>query len=292
MDVKTRISNLKFDDMTKDETIRVIRLLKSALLHQKNEKYHPFNVYTITQSEFTNNSLGIENPNFSINKQQISRIYEDGYLYDCNKYLNIQTVEEITGHYLLFNEMLDTLNDELSQELIKKYHYIFKHDVFIERVNGHPCGEYKKTDNNTKTEQFVKPAKVKKMMQELIDWYNNQPKDLLRIIRFLVEFDKIHPFYSGNGIIGRMLVFKECLKNDIFPVIFKDESPFSAINYHENMKSAKEQDNLLILQIGFGFAAKKYQQQYFELIQSSLSEYQTSQAASKSYAPAEKKDKN
>ena len=124
---------------------------------------------------------------------------------------------------MMFNKMLDTLDDPLSQDLIKLFHFELKSGVFEDRANGYAIGDYKKHPNMLGMYQTVKPNQVAEEMEKLLEWYANQQIDVAVLAEFHVKYESIHPFQDGNGRTGRMILFRECLKNKIEPLIIEDD---------------------------------------------------------------------
>ena len=120
--------------------------------------------------------------------------------------------------------MLDTINDKLTEDMIKKFHFILKDGTLTdEEKEWFNVGEYKKKKNFVGNITTSLPEKVSSDMKNLLDWYDSIPKKSLEdIIEFHVRFERIHPFQDGNGRVGRMIMFKECLKNNIMPFIILD----------------------------------------------------------------------
>ena len=133
--------------------------------------------------------------------------------------------------------MLKTLDEKLSEELIKKFHYELKSGVFEDKANGYNIGEYKERPNIAGTMQTSLPVNVSKDMKELLAWYENAEKNLNTLAEFHVRYEKIHPFQDGNGRTGRMILFREALKNDIIPPIILDKN---RIRYIDSIKEYSE----------------------------------------------------
>ena len=129
----------------------------------------------------------------------------------------------MNGHFLMFNKMLETLRQPLSQELIKQFHYELKSGVFEDRANGYAIGDYKKRPNMVGMYETALPGKVPEEMAALLTWYNAQETITLEVLAgFHVRYESIHPFQDGNGRTGRLILFRECLHHDISPLIFED----------------------------------------------------------------------
>ena len=122
--------------------------------------------------------------------------------------------------------MLDTIDDKLSIDMIKKFHFILKDGTLTdsekEWIN---VGEYKKKKNFIGNITTSLPSNVASDMKELLNWYNEiEKKKIEDIIEFHVKFEKIHPFQDGNGRIGRIIMFRECLYNNIMPFFIEDRN--------------------------------------------------------------------
>lgn len=122
--------------------------------------------------------------------------------------------------------MLDTIDDKLSEDLIKKYHFILKSGTLTdEEVEWFNVGDYKKLKNYVGDITTSLPKDVSNDMKELLSWYDEiKEKKIEDIIEFHVRFETIHPFQDGNGRVGRMIMFRECLKNNIMPFYIEDRN--------------------------------------------------------------------
>ena len=128
----------------------------------------------------------------------------------CNR--PFKDVEEMNGHFLMFNKMLDTLNEPLTQRLIKQFHYELKSGVFEDRANGYAIGDYKKRPNIVGLYHTTKPEDVETEMKYLLEWYSEQERIGIAVLaEFHARYESIHPFQDGNGRTGRLIIFRECL---------------------------------------------------------------------------------
>lgn len=120
--------------------------------------------------------------------------------------------------------MLDIAEEDLTEEIIKKFHRILKEGTMDSRQSWFNVGEYKKVVNEAGVMKTTSPKETPKAMQKLMEWYNSLSKITIKeIIEFHARFEKIHPFQDGNGRVGRIIMFKECLKNNIIPFIILDK---------------------------------------------------------------------
>ena len=147
-------------------------------------------------------------------------------------------VEEMNGHFLMFNYMLDTLEEKLTENLIKQMHYELKSGVFEDRANGYAIGDYKTRPNMIGMYKTALPKDVEAEMKQLLEWYHKQEKSMKVLAEFHARYESIHPFQDGNGRTGRMILFRESLKYDeLTPFIILDDN---RSRYLEGLKEFRE----------------------------------------------------
>lgn len=198
----------------------------------EREKFDRSGVYAYTQRLLAYNSNKIEGS--TLTEEQTASLFDNGTLPKSDDYYRAKDVEEMNGHFLMFNRMLDTLDEPLTQELIKQFHYELKSGVFEDRANGYAIGDYKQRPNMIGMYQTVRPEHVEKEMNILIGWYFRQKINLDVLAEFHARYESIHPFQDGNGRTGRLIIFRECLKNGIVPIVIEDA------NRNEYLESLKE----------------------------------------------------
>ena len=131
---------------------------------------------------------------------------------------------ETVNHFKLVDYMIDIAKKELNEEIIKNFHKILKEGTMDSRKEWFNVGEYKKIVNEAGTMKTSTPEQTPEDMKKLMKWYNSLEKVTIEgIIEFHARFEKIHPFQDGNGRVGRIIMFKECLKNGIVPFIILDK---------------------------------------------------------------------
>ena len=209
----------------------LIKKLKERLFIEFNKRDRS-GIYAVTSRELAYNSNKIEGS--TLTENQTASLFDTGLLPVSDNVYRAKDIEEMNGHFLMFNHMLKTLDEDLSEELIKKFHYELKSGVFEDKANGYNIGEYKARPNIAGTMQTSLPVNVSDDMKELLIWYKNSEKNLRTIALFHLKYEKIHPFQDGNGRTGRVILFREALKNDIIPPIIHDE------NRVENIEGIKE----------------------------------------------------
>ena len=207
----------------------------------ERERFDRSGVYAFTQRFLAYNSNRIEGS--TLTEVQTASLFDNGTLPKSDDYYRAKDVEEMNGHFLMFNKMLGTMDEALSQELIKQFHYELKSGVFEDRANGYAIGDYKKRPNMIGTYQTTRPEDVEKEMDLLLNWYMGQEVGLAELAEFHARYESIHPFQDGNGRTGRIILFRECLKNGIAPVVIEDANRDEYLDalkdYRENKGSAK-----------------------------------------------------
>lgn len=208
----------------------------------ERKRFDRSGVYAYTQRAMAYNSNKIEGS--TLTPEQTAALFDDGVLPQNDSYYRAKDVEEMNGHFLMFNYMLDTLNQELTENLIKRFHYELKSGVFEDRANGYAIGDYKERPNMIGMYKTALPKDVAEKMRELLQWYSKQEKKLTTLAEFHARYEIIHPFQDGNGRTGRMILFREALKSaDVDPFIIQDDNRSSYIEglkeYREEQKTGK-----------------------------------------------------
>ena len=222
------------------------------------EKNDRSSVYGYTQRRMAYNSNKIEGS--TLTEEQTSSLFDTGTISSNGELIRSKDVEEATGHFIMFNEMLKTYDEVLSEELIKKYHYDLKSGVFEDKANGYAIGDYKKRANTVSNIKVALPEEVESRMKELLKEYNSKDNHTLYdIVKFHSDYENIHPFQDGNGRTGRIIMFKECLKNNVFPFIIEDELKGGYYKALNNAQINNDYKHLLDF-------CKKEQDNYFENI--------------------------
>ena len=216
--------------------------IKNALIRQKENNLSG-NLYYKTQIDFAYNTNHIEGS--TITPDETESIYETGTILTSeDKVIVIKDITETKNHFTLFKYMLDTINEPLSEDMIKKYHFILKNgtvdDSDREWFN---VGEYKKLKNFVGNIETSLPSDVPLDMKNLISWYNDIKNKTILDIH--VRFEKIHPFQDGNGRVGRMIMFRECLYNNIVPFYIEDRNKSFYIRGLKEYQNNNEKNYLI-----------------------------------------------
>ena len=219
------------------ENNQMVDLLKRRF-HIEAGKQDRGGVYALTQRKMAYNSNRIEGS--TLTEKQTASIFETGTIRADGSIFRTKDVEEMTGHFTMFNYMLETCEELLSQTLIKAYHYRLKAGVFEDIANGYPIGEYKNRRNMVSDIMTSTPENVEEDMKALLDSYNEKESHNLKdLAKFHAKFEKIHPFQDGNGRTGRMILFKECLRSNVMPFIIGDDRK---ADYYECLNNAQQNE--------------------------------------------------
>lgn len=184
-------------------------------------------IYHKTQIKLAYNTNRIEGSKLS--EEQTRYIYETNTLVteEGTNTANIDDIIETVNHFHCFDYLLKVANQPLSEKHIKKFHNLLKVNTSDSKKEWFKIGKYKSMPNVVGGVETSKPNEVAKHMDELLEAYHKKNHiDIYDIIDFHYEFEKIHPFQDGNGRVGRLIMFKECLKYTIVPFIIEDEFKF------------------------------------------------------------------
>ncbi len=178
-------------------------------------------IYHKVQIDLTYNSNHMEGSRLT--HDQTRYIFETNTIGFENEAVNVDDVIETANHFRCIDIVIDQAGAALSEKLIKELHYVLKTGTGDSRKDWFAVGDYKKVPNEVGGQDTTLPEHVAEEMQALIKHYNALPEKTLEdIIAFHVAFERIHPFQDGNGRVGRLILFKECLKHNIVPFIIED----------------------------------------------------------------------
>ena len=237
---------ISIDELLNDEKekfdISKINVL-DTLREQKDMKLKG-NLYHQTQVSFAYNTNHIEGS--TLTEDQTRYIFETNtILFESDTVTKVDDILETSNHFKLVDYMLDVADKKLTEKMIKEFHKILKDGTSDSRVEWFNVGEYKQRANTIgEGVKTTLPQNVEKDMGKLMDWYNSLKHITIKeIIEFHYRFESIHPFQDGNGRIGRLIMFKECLKNNIIPFIIRDADK---LYYYRGLKEYKNEKGYLI----------------------------------------------
>jgi Fic family protein len=196
------------------------KTLLDILQDEKKNKYFG-GIYHKTQIDLTYNSNHMEGSRLT--HDQTRYIFETNTIGMENEIINVDDVVETANHFRCIDMIIDNAKAMLSERFIKELHLILKNGTSDSRKDWFAVGDYKKLPNEVGGMDTALPEEVADQMKVLLSEYNvKEAKTLEDILEFHVQFEKIHPFQDGNGRVGRLIMFKECLKYNIVPFIIED----------------------------------------------------------------------
>lgn len=192
------------------------------VLRSEKAAQMPGGIYHKVQIEFTYNSNHIEGSRLT--HDQTRYIFETNTIDMESGTLNVDDIVETVNHFKCIDMVIDNAGYALSERFIKQLHAILKGGTSDSRKDWFAVGDYKRLPNEVGGQATALPEEVGVKMRELLDDYNStKEKSLEDIIDFHYRFERIHPFQDGNGRVGRLIMFKECLRNNIVPFIIDEE---------------------------------------------------------------------
>lgn len=241
-----------FDDIV-DHNHILQTLQKEKMLKLSGGLYHE------TQIKLTYNSNHIEGS--KLTEDQTRYIFETKTLGDLPSNIQLDDVIETNNHFRCIDYVIDFANAELTELLITNLQYFLKEGTEHSKIYG--AGKYKSVPNTVGGIETTAPENVEKEMKKLLSWYNSIKKVAFEdIVEFHYRFETIHPFQDGNGRIGRLIAFKECLKNNIVPFYIDDANKWL---YYRGLKEWNNERNYLLETCRFGQDQYKILLNYFKV---------------------------
>ena len=196
------------------------KTLLSILQEEKKSKYSG-GIYHKTQIDLTYNSNHMEGSRLTYD--QTRYIFETNTISVENETLHVDDVIETANHFRCIDMIIDNAKSALSEKFIKELHLILKSGTSDSRLEWFSVGDYKKRPNEAGGMPTAMPEEAADKMKALLTEYNGkEEKTFEDVLDFHVKFERIHPFQDGNGRVGRLIMFKECLKYNIVPFIIED----------------------------------------------------------------------
>ena len=215
--------------------------LLDILQDEKTNKYSG-GIYHKTQIDLTYNSNHIEGSRLT--HDQTRYMFETNTIGIEKEVLNVDDVIETANHFRCIDKIIDHAKATLSEKFIKELHLILKNGTSDSRKDWFAVGDYKKLPNEVGGVPTALPEDVADRMKELLAEYNGKVKVSFEdILDFHVKFERIHPFQDGNGRVGRLIMFKECLKCNIVPFIIEDNLKMF---YYRGLKEWDEEKGYLM----------------------------------------------
>ena len=201
----------------------IAKKIRNYIIDDYKSRYRK-GIFAETSKMMAYNSNKIEGS--TLTSEETASLFDTGEILATGDVVyRSKDIEEMNGHFYMFNHALDTIDRQLDVNLIKAFHKCLKQGVFEDIANGYVPGEFRKSANIVSDIQTALPSDVPARVSDLVARYNAiKDPEVEDIMRFHAEYEHIHPFQDGNGRTGRMIVFRECLRNDIIPVIIRDET--------------------------------------------------------------------
>ena len=231
----SELFEISIDELLNDEEKKfdISKINVLNILREQKEMKLKGNLYHNTQIIFAYNTNHIEGN--QLTEDQTRYIFETNtILFEGETVASVDDILETSNHFKLVDYMLDKAEETLTEDMIKEFHKILKEGTADSRKEWFKVGEYKQVVNEARSTKTSLPKYVKRDMAKLMEWYNSIAKITIKdIIEFHARFEKIHPFQDGNGRVGRIIIFKECLKNNIIPFIILDKDK---VFYYRGLK--------------------------------------------------------
>ena len=200
---------------------QIIMELANRLNEEKADRFHG-GLYHKTQVNLAYNSNRIEGSRLS--EEQTRYIFETQTIgFKEEEAIPVDDIIETSNHFVAFDYLLDTIQLPLSADIIKEFHLIMKTGTTDSRKSWFATGNWKKRPNEIGGIKTSKPEDVNTDIEQLHEWYSS--KEIITIetiVEYHYRFEKIHPFQDGNGRVGRLIMFRECLKNRVVPFIIDE----------------------------------------------------------------------
>lgn len=211
------------------------------ILKQEKDSRYSGGIYHKTQIELTYNSNHMEGSRLT--HDQTRYIFETNTIGVSDEGINVDDVIETTNHFRCVDIIIDNAKATLTEKFIKELHFILKSGTSDCRKDWFKVGDYKKLPNEVGGMATTAPEEVSNELKKILKKYKTKEnKSLEDILDFHVKFERIHPFQDGNGRVGRLIMFKECLKYNIIPFIIEDNLKMF---YYRGLKEWNEEQGFL-----------------------------------------------
>ena len=198
-------------------------------------------IYHKIQIDLTYNSNHIEGS--KLTHDQTRYIFETKTLGVTDKAVKVDDIVETVNHFRCVDLIIEGAHTKLTESFIKQLHFILKSGTTDSQKSWFKVGDYKMLENEVGGSETTKPAEVAGAIKALLKEYNSKSKITFDdILDFHVRFESIHPFQDGNGRVGRLIMFKECLKHNIVPFIITEELK---MYYYRGIKNWKTERGFL-----------------------------------------------
>ena len=212
-----------------------------AFLKREKDSGLKGGIYHKIQIDLTYNSNHIEGS--KLTHDQTRYIFETKTFGVTDKAVKVDDIVETVNHFRCIDLVIEGANTKLTESFIKQLHFILKSGTTDSQKSWFKVGDYKMLENEVGGSETTKPAEVAGAIKALLKEYNSKSEITFDdILDFHVRFESIHPFQDGNGRVGRLIMFKECLKHNIVPFIITEELK---MYYYRGIKNWKEERGFL-----------------------------------------------
>ena len=212
-----------------------------AFLRREKDSSLKGGIYHKIQIDLTYNSNHIEGS--KLTHDQTRYIFETKTFGATDKAVKVDDIIETVNHFHCIDLVIEGANTKLTESFIKQLHFILKSGTTDSQKSWFKVGDYKMLENEVGGSETTKPAEVAGAIKALLKEYNSKSEITFDdILDFHVRFESIHPFQDGNGRVGRLIMFKECLKHNIVPFIITEELK---MYYYRGIKNWKEERGFL-----------------------------------------------
>ena len=158
--------------------------------------------------------------------------------------MRVDDIVETANHFCCIDHVIDKAESNITEALIKQLRFVLKTGTSDSRLEWFAVGDYKRVPNEVGGKETTAPEQVANEMRALLEWYNSiQEKTFRDIVEFHYRFESIHPFQDGNGHVGRLFLFKECLKHNFVPFVIDEKHK---MYYYQGLSKWKEEQGYLI----------------------------------------------
>ena len=204
----------------KPKQVTKLRTLLDILQEEQSSKQHG-GIYHKIQIDLTYNSNHIEGS--QLTHDQTRYIFETNTIGMENKSTKVDDIVETANHFKCIDRIIENANYNISERFLKELHSLLKNGTSDSRKSWFAVGDYKRQPNEVGGHATTSPEQVSSKIKALLSKYNRKSKHTFEeLLDFHYQFEAIHPFQDGNGRIGRLILFKECLRNNIVPFIITD----------------------------------------------------------------------
>ena len=213
------------------------------ILRREEDRRIKGGIYHKVQIDLTYNSNHIEGS--TLTHDQTRYIFETNTILPNEEFkgIKVDDIVETANHFRCVDYVIENARRGLTENMIKNLHFMLKNGTSDSLLDWFEVGDYKKLPNEVGGLPTVEPEKVHGEMAKLLEWYERLEKHSLdKLLEFHYRFEKIHPFQDGNGRIGRLILFKECLRFNIVPFIITEKTK---LFYYRGLKEWKNEKGYL-----------------------------------------------